>query len=302
MAISPEFEISTVNFGGDTTAPQDLVDLFMAGIADAGHVVRFSQNRFYPNRFHLFIDRLQPELLDYLIANGIPYGLVVTEEIADDGAFGWSGFENGGMPYKIGRDYVAQIENASFVWCLLETSIAFCGRHNARTGLVAFGFSERLMPRYPVDWDGRDIPMIATGPLTERRAEILKRIESRIGVVQHVGHPLAGWCRDNYLSRARLHVAPHRTDAHIRFVNPQRVVQSVLYKVALAIERGEAGSHDLIDYCNAFAPADFVDGVWTMMADPEGLRVQVETNFTRLADERRMAPAFRDLIERTVLC
>ena len=97
-------------------------------------------------------------------------------------------------------------------------------------------------------------------------------------------------------------MAPHRTDAHIRFVNPQRVVQSVLYKVALAIERGEAGSHDLIDYCNAFAPADFVDGVWAMMADPEGLRVQVETNFTRLADERRMAPAFRDLIERTVLC
>lgn len=300
MALSPEFEISIVNFGGDTTAPQDLVDLFMAGIADAGHIVRFSQNRFYANRFHIFIDRLQPELLEYLTANRIPYGLVVTEEIADDGAFGWSGFENGGLPYKVGRDYVVQIENARFVWCLLETSIAFCSRHNPRIGRVAFGFSERLMPRYPVDWDGRDIPMIATGPLTERRSEILKRIEGRVGAVQHFGHPLPSWCRDNYLSRARLHVAPHRTDAHIRFVNPQRVVQSVLYKVALAIERGEAGSHDLIDYCNAFAPADFVDGVWAMMSDPAELRAQVDRNFVRLADERRMGPAFRDLIERTV--
>ncbi|MEA5501544.1 hypothetical protein VB735_00225 [Halotia wernerae UHCC 0503] len=301
MPISPEFEISTVNFGSDTTAPQDLVDLFMAGIADSGHVVRYSQNRFYPNRFQLFIDRLQPELLDYLVTNRIPYGLIVTEEVADDGAFGWSDFENSGTPYKIGRDYVAQIENARFVWCLLETSIGFCRRHNPRTGRVAFGFSERLMPRYPIDWDGRDIPMIATGPLTERRAAILKRIESRVGPIQHAGYPLAGWCRDNYLSRARVHVAPHRTDAHIRFVNPQRVVQSVLYKVVLAIERGEAGSHDLIDFCNAFAPANFVDGVWAMMSDPDGLRAQVETNFARLADERRMGPAFRDLIESTVV-
>lgn len=300
MALTPEFEISTINFGGDTTSPQDLVDLFMAGIADAGHVVRFSQNRLYANRFHILIDRLQPELLDHLTANRIPYGLVVTEEIADDGAFGWSGFENGGLPYKVGRDYVAQIENARFVWCLLETSIAFCRRHNARTGKVAFGFSERLMPRYPIDWENRDIPMIATGPLTERRATILKHIESRVGAIQHVGHPLAGWCRDNYLSRAQLHVAPHRTDAHIRFVNPQRVVQSVLYKVGLAIERGENGSHDLIDFCNAFAPADFVEGVRGMMADPAGLRAQVETNFARFAETRRMGPAFRDLIEQTV--
>lgn len=102
MALTPEFEISTINFGGDTTSPQDLVDLFMAGIADAGHVVRFSQNRLYANRFHILIDRLQPELLDHLTANRIPYGLVVTEEIADDGAFGWSGFENGGAALQSG--------------------------------------------------------------------------------------------------------------------------------------------------------------------------------------------------------
>ncbi len=295
-----EFEVSTLNFGGDTTGPQDLVDLTMAGIADAGYVVRHSHNRFYPGRFHLFFDRLQPEVFAYLRQNAIPYGLVVTEEITPDGAFGWSQIEHGGDPIGMGDIYAPQVAGATFVWCLLEASLAFCRRHNARVGLVRYGFSPRMLPRFGVAWDRRDIAAIMTGPMTERRTAILGALRGRGLDAQHGGHPLPGWWRDNLVARARMHVAPHRTDDHVRFVNPQRVVQSVLYKVALAIELHDPQRHELAVYCEHFAPCEFVDGVLRLQAVPDALRRRAEANFERLADERPMSRTFRELIESTL--
>jgi len=296
----PEFEICTVNYGADYGILQDIVEIVQAGIADAGYVVRKSLDRFYADRFHILFDRLQPELSEFLAAHKLRYGLMVSEEISPDGAFGWSTAEHGGQPYELGRAYAAQVERAAFVWCHFEKSLEFCRKHNDRVGLVPFGFSPRLLPRHTVAWDKRDIPGLITGALTERRASVLAECVARGFSLQHAGHPLPGWMRDSYLARAHLHVAPHRSAEHVRYVNVQRAIQSLCFKVGLVVELEPGSVNDYADFVDTAAPGSLVDKVLEVYADSEALRRTLETRLERFADTRAMAKPFADLIAATV--
>lgn len=294
-----EFEISTANALNHIEAAFDIVAILMAGIADAGRVVRHSARGFHADRTHILTDRMTSDLFDFMTANRLRYGLLVTEEIAPDGAFGWSALEHYGDPYGEARAYAPQIERAAFVWCVFEKSMAFCRRHNDRVGRLPFGFSPRLLPRHPVDWERRDIPALVTGELTERRAAVVRECQARGVSLQHSGGYLPAWARDLYLARARLHVAPPRTDAHMRYVNPQRVVQSVCFKVGLVLELEPGISHDFDGFFDPAAPGALAERTIAILADPGALRETVERRFERFADTRAMAKPFAELIAAT---
>lgn len=296
----PEFEICTVNYGSDLGITQDTVEIFQAGIMDAGYVVRYSADRFYADRVHLLFDRLQPELLDFLVGQKIRFGLFVSEEISPDGAFGWSAAEHGGDPYEMGRNYAKQIAAADFVWCFFERSLEFCRKHNPRVGLVSYGFSPRLLPRYPINWPHRDIPGLITGGMTPHRAEVQQRCQELGIPIQHAGHPLPCWVRDAYLSRAHLHIAPNRTSQHSGYVNLQRVVQSVCFKVALLLELAPGIPAPFAEFYDSVAPGDIPARAIELYSDLTALRKIVDDRLERFADTCSMAKRFSELIETTV--
>lgn len=294
-----EFQIVAGNFGNAAALGGDQMRLLAAALAEAGHRVGHTWFHFFRGSHHIVFDRMETDLHSFLTREGYPYGLVVTEEISEDGAFGWSEMENFGDPYGTARIYAPQVRDARFVWCLLEKSVAWCRRQNPNSHYLWFGHCERFVRTLPSGIDGwRQFDATINGNLNERRARIFEDIQKLGVAIAHPGFPAPDWLRDDYILRSRAQVAPQRSDRHTKFVNPMRLLHSVVMRRPLILEY-DGPPTEWDRYFIAQSPAGFAEGAARTLREADLDRFAADA-YAAFADERRMVPFVKDLVERSL--
>ncbi|OAN55385.1 hypothetical protein [Magnetospirillum moscoviense] len=259
---------------------QDILAPIAAGLVEAGHSVKYDLKKLAPApAVNLLVEFFQPafteELTAFKAAHGdrLRLGILGTEDMEDA-----SVMANPKQPWRR-ANFERILPLADFVWTLLPNTDWYQTRvPGGRAKFLAYGHCASLREPAPVAPKDKDCLLYGTsGPYRERIIEQL-RARGRSVFVSECALP--DYLRRDHVGRARL-ILDIRRNEGVRYCSPSRICYGLHSGTAVVAERfDESRLGELYRYCEAPAPADFVDHVDQLLkGDTDKLAADALTRF-----------------------
>ena len=267
---------------------QDILAPIAAGLAEAGHDVKFDLQRFVPApAVNLVVEFFKPDFLDQLTAfkkasgSKLVLGILGTEDMDDA-----SVMANPKQPWRR-ANFETALRMADFAWTLLPNTDWYSGRvGTGRAGFLRYGHSASLREKPATA--PKDIDCLVYGTSGPYRQKIIDQLRARGRTVFVSECALPDYLRHDVVSRSRL-ILDIRRNEGVRYCSPSRICYGLHSGTAVVAERfdgSELGS--LYRYCQAAEPAEFVDRIDQLLAgDTDQLANEALERFAAQTSMRR---------------
>lgn len=274
----------------------DSVRFVRLGLEASGAQVRVGTNQLDKGATNLFFDRFYEDqtLPHQMKLAGVRYGLVCTEVLSTDGTWNYGAEGGDGAEFAA---FELAARGASFVWCLLEESVAACAAMNANTAYLPFGFLPEMETLTRAPAGSRDIDVLLSGLASPRRDAIMQAFHDDGRAICYPAMPVPAHLRDALMERTRINLSIQKTDAH-EIISVSRICHSVINRVPVFLETSNAEA-PFAKLCLTAAPGDAVAAAGAHLGDTD-LEAWAEARYQELADTMPMADTMARVLADTV--
>lgn len=270
----------------------DMVRFIRYALEDGGH--RVSVNRTYvdSSAVNLFFERFRiPENALELRRRGYRYGLICTEPLTTEGQY--NPFEYDAEASRLAYEsFAISVQNAEFVWYLLESAGPLCKKLNPNSHFFPFGFVSDYAELSAPAAREFQIDFFISGQISEHRQAVAQELQRRGFVVELTAFEPT-FIRDSVLERSRATLSIQKSARHAIF-SITRVHHAIMNRVPIIVEY-EGPPIYLASYCLVAPPTAFLD-VCTDFAKRGNVAAHAQAMYDRLQREMPMKPVMEKLV------
>jgi hypothetical protein len=244
---------------------------------------------------NLFFDRfyVEPDFPMKMKTAGVKYGLICTEALSPDGVWNY-GAEGVAPDTVLAFELAAQ--NAEFVWCQLDESVAACSALNPNSAHLPYGYLAAMEEITPLPRASKDIDLLMSGMPSPRRESLRQDLADAGMNTYYPGQPVPVYIRDALMARSRMSLSLQKTDRH-RIVSVTRICHSVINKVPVVLEVSDT-DNPYADYCLTVTPEDLVLTCRQNLAETD-LEQWAADRYEQLKSQKPMDKMMGALLEQT---